>query len=119
MCMFDYIDEMVNIIRESDPTARKEHKCCECGRTIKIGEEYHYEFGVLAGDKCTYKTCSGCMNGRNWLYEICHGWVYEAVKEDLEEHFEFWDKSYGSKMQLGRIIVGMRNQWGPIRASDL
>lgn len=66
--------------REGKPTARKEHQCCECGRTIQIGDEYSCFFGVW-GDwntnppvriKGVYKTCLEC--GRDWygILEVFH-----------------------------------------------
>ena len=40
--------------------ARKEHKCCECGEIINIGERYEYTFTVYEGAAASHKTCEFC-----------------------------------------------------------
>lgn len=40
--------------------ARKDHKCCECQETIKIGERYQYTFTVFEGEASPFKTCAFC-----------------------------------------------------------
>lgn len=42
------------------PKARKEHRCCECGGIIGIGEIYHRYHGVFDGSGFTYKMCPEC-----------------------------------------------------------
>ena len=50
--------------------ARKEHKCCECKRKIKPGDEYERIAGVWDGDFSTYKTCEVCAGLRDALAEF-------------------------------------------------
>jgi ribosomal protein L37AE/L43A len=42
-------------------TARKEHKCCECGTSIKPREQYAYSSGVWDGEACDFKQCLICF----------------------------------------------------------
>lgn len=41
-------------------TARKAHKCCECGGAIAIGEVYRYCSGIWDGEPAAYKQCRDC-----------------------------------------------------------
>lgn len=52
---------------ESTPTARKEHKCCECAGAIRIGEKYHLGSGIWDGRAAAYKTCHECEQLRKEL----------------------------------------------------
>lgn len=105
MCM---IDGAERYYPETDEwrTARKEHRCGECNRTIRRGERHHVGGGAMEGDWYTHRTCAHCATVREWLRAECSGWVYEAVAEDLLEHFR-----EGMGIWLGRAVVGMRRQW--------
>ena len=46
------------------PKAKKEHKCCECNRTILIGEEYERSSGKFDGSFWDEKTCNECAEIR-------------------------------------------------------
>ncbi len=97
----DYVEARLIFRRETEPIARKEHKCCECGRTIKIGEKYSYFVG-LWGDYYSYddnqfdvfKTCLECEEDwakiicvfhENGEYEACR--VYTALREAIRDAF--------------------------------
>jgi hypothetical protein len=64
--------------------ARKEHRCCECGKQIKPGEKYEHVAGKWDGDFMSYKTCDVCCEVRDILF--CDMWVYTSLYEDLAEH---------------------------------
>ena len=88
-------------------TARKEHQCCECHRTISVGEQYTLETCLYDGHWSTNKTCRHCIAVRSWLSAVRGGWVYEFVREDLEEH-----RSEGYNPRWIFIAVsGMWKQW--------
>lgn len=63
-----------------EPTAIKEHTCCECRGTIRIGEKYHLFSGVWDGEAYTFKTCAECEQLRN---DIC------ATIRDRDEYPPF------------------------------
>lgn len=75
------------------PTARKEHKCCECRGTIRVGEKYHRHHGIWAGDAETFKVCLDCEELRaecdkNEIYDyekVYFGGVEEFVYESRDE----------------------------------
>jgi hypothetical protein len=53
-----------DIYGETQPTARKEHRCCECGITIHQGDTYQRASGLWDGLWDTYKTCLPCAQLR-------------------------------------------------------
>lgn len=52
--------------RETRPTARKEHTCCECNGVIAAGETYRLLWGVWDGEAKTFKTCLDCLELHDW-----------------------------------------------------
>ena len=63
-------------------TARKSHKCSECGAEIKPGYKYEYVFGIWEGDKFTVKTCADCLSLRNAFF--CSGYYHENIREEIQ-----------------------------------
>jgi len=70
------------------PKARKEHKCCECHRTIKPGEHYQRVTGVWDHDPNTFKTCTECADLASrfrrfieYAYNPPFGYLFEEMKE--------------------------------------
>lgn len=90
-------------------SARKEHRCSECGRTIETGESYLYVFGVWQGSPNQYKVCRHCNVAKCWLVAECGGFLFEGIEEDIHGHAQ----EYGSTTSaaLYRIVVGMRRKW--------
>lgn len=105
MCMVDY-SEAVVILSETMPTARKAHQCGECRREIQPGEQYEKMTGIWEGEMETYKTCAHCVSARDWLQQVCNGWVYGSVGEDLYEHFL---EGYG--IWLARAWLNIKRKW--------
>lgn len=67
-------------------TARKPHRCGECGRTIIPKERYERVAGVWDGDFLTQLTCEHCVVARGWLERVCSTWLYNAVLADMQDH---------------------------------
>jgi hypothetical protein len=89
-CVYvDYGDPMPEFYTTRKPTAKKEHKCCECHRTIKPSEKYEYVSGLWEKNFLILKTCSDCLSIRNEFF--CEGWLYEDMKEALQEHLNSMD----------------------------
>ena len=105
MCMIDGCDTWV-WFRSAQRTARKSHTCTECRRPIAAGEIYEYATGKLDEGVRQFRTCVQCQAVREWLLKVCSGWVYEAVHEEMIEHFR---EGYG--VWLGRAAVGMARKW--------
>ena len=111
MCMIDTCDDYARVFTKVERTARVEHKCGECGRKIEPGERYEAFRALSATDDYWWstKTCEHCLAAREWLTEICGGFVYHGVHEDLENHWEE-DVLYRT-MALGRVLVGIKYRW--------
>ena len=78
-------------------TARKPHRCGECGEQIRPGDQYWLEYVAGRGTIAVYKTCRPCRQIRDdwfscgWSYEYvrqdfydCHGWDYCGEWDDAE-----------------------------------
>ena len=105
MCMYDG-DDPPAFYNATTPTARKAHRCCECRRTIEPGERYESVTAKWDMGVSTYKTCRHCDAAKHWLEVECNGYLFEAVEEDLEQHFD-----EQPDLHLGRLIIGIRHQW--------
>lgn len=111
MCMADSADPC-EVFETCWYTARKQHRCGECGRTIEPRERYEKTFVVFEGDASSHKTCGHCVEARRWLLRECHGYVVGEVETDLREHWEEARhvKAYLTR-ELARIVYGLRVQW--------
>jgi hypothetical protein len=83
------IDSAPGFSDTTNPKARKEHKCCECGRVIKVGEIYNRIAGVWESEFRTYKTCRDCESIRSTFFS---SWTFTEVIEDLQEYIGEYDK---------------------------
>lgn len=71
---------------ETRPKAKKEHCCCECKKTINVGDEYVRITGKWDGVCRTYKTCSHCENLRRLMYKKFDiNCVYECLYMDMQD----------------------------------
>ena len=64
--------------------ARKEHKCCECGKKISPSQKYHYITGKWEGEWADYKMCNICDEISDTFF--CDGVVFGRLLDDLWEH---------------------------------
>ncbi len=81
-CSVD-VDEDPELYNESLRTARKQHTCCECGRTIEPGEQYQVAAALWDGEWATFKTCLGCSRIRN---RFCPGgFIFGELAEQIKE----------------------------------
>lgn len=70
-----------------EPTARKEHRCQECGGRILPGETYERVSGKWDGQFSQFKTCCRCTDLREWVkaHVPCFCWAHGNVREDALE----------------------------------
>lgn len=69
MCFY-YDDNYPAVYQETKPTARKDHRCSECGEAIRPGTTYDRIFGVWEGDAVTFKICPACYALREQVADI-------------------------------------------------
>lgn len=108
MCMVDD-GEGWEFYSERFSEARKPHTCNECTRTIHTGEVYRAAVGKSDGWMMSYATCTHCLVACEWLNTACHGYLFDGVLIDLEEH-EQESPLYRSNT-LSALIEGMRRGW--------
>tara|TARA_R110002153_G_scaffold9324_2_gene38604 strand:+ start:1343 stop:1645 length:303 start_codon:yes stop_codon:yes gene_type:complete len=63
--------------------ARKQHRCCECPRPIKVGDSYCIVSGTWEGDFYTNKVCLRCRRASKWLMSRGHAWRSGEVIADV------------------------------------
>lgn len=73
------------VINVTNPRARKDHKCCECGGLIKKGEVYENVWGVWDFDQSTFKTCLECSLIRDSIYRQDEGIPFGELLEWVSE----------------------------------
>jgi hypothetical protein len=74
------------------PTARKEHRCCECRGVIRKGEKYYKHHGIWDHEPAEFKVCAECEELRKRAdAEVAHcedmtafGQLYETVFESRD-----------------------------------
>lgn len=69
-------------------TARKPHRCSDCGIEIAVGQQYESYCGVGDGEIAVYKTCLDCLSVRDTLF--C-SWYFERLWEDLQDEIDYSD----------------------------
>lgn len=106
MCAVDDCEPWT-FVEWTKPVARIDHRCCECGRTIRKGEVYHRAQGLCDGHFSTYKTCQHCKATAPFMTAMCGGYPMTQLLEELEEH---WHEGYAS-VPFGRLIAQMRRKW--------
>ena len=75
------------VFRETNPTARKKHLCCECGSEIDPGEKY-WRVSGLWDDWQTFKTCEVCQKIKEMAYKKYDCIAFECLYETIGSEFE-------------------------------
>jgi hypothetical protein len=99
---------------ESWRVARREHRCCECRRTIRPGERYQRASGKSDGDFWMAKTCAQCAEIRKAF--VCGSWEFERLWECIaEELFPVWQTHSPidclAKLETPEAIAKCREQF--------
>lgn len=109
MCRIDDYDEGPEFFQETEPRARKEHRCGDCGRTIKSGEKYLRSVGKWGYEINSHVTCAHCKAASRWLQTACGGYLFGGIGEELREH---WHEEPGLRsVMLARLVIGHRDHW--------
>src|SRR5690349_13413292 len=90
---------MPDCIEHAQPTARRQHTCCECDGVIAFGEPYHRISGVWDGEPARFKVCVDCESLRadvdahsrpdectafGYLNEV----AYDSGVDEIRERFD-------------------------------
>lgn len=110
-CFCDY--DPATVYAKTEPTARKQHKCFECGRGIFPGQRYEKVFGVWDGRVDVFKTCERCVKLREHLaaHVRCFCWAHGNLLEDVRmeiEHLPAEAVGSGLLFEIGRMAVAIK-----------
>lgn len=72
---------MMDFFNESDPRARKAHKCEACGGIINPGERYRRQSGKWEGDFFSRAWCADCARIMDYYF----------AELTAENEFDYWD----------------------------
>lgn len=110
-CEFEY-PEFFDSRRES---ARKEHACSVCRRTIAPGESYRLINGKWGGEFRTYKHCSHCNTALAEIERLADrfGWcVCVSLDDTVQDLIDaVQEEPWPNTAPLGRVVVAMQRRW--------
>lgn len=91
------------VLGDETPTARKEHRCQLCERTIRPGEKYHRQRNIGDDGPYVFKNCAHCQTMLPLIdWDWGDGYTYDE--------FDSWWPERGSVEQW-RLKVGWRRRW--------
>lgn len=110
-CYCDY--ERPEFYERIQHTARKPHKCEECGCAIQSGEKYERAAGKWDGRFDVFKTCCRCLALREHIaaHVPCFCWSHGGMLEDARNEVEnLPHEAIGSGLffELGRMAIAIR-----------
>ena len=82
-CCCICVDDYATVAYDEIRTARKEHRCCECGAKILPKQKYERTGTLFEGQWTTYKTCIPCVGIRRDFFTC--GWYYGQMRNDFRE----------------------------------
>ena len=98
-CSCDWDDGPAEFFEESNPIARKQHKCVECREMIQPGERYERVKGRWEGEYSSHATCIPCQRIRDTYCPrgYCFGMLAEQIEEclgfDYREDPKEWEEN--------------------------
>lgn len=74
---------MNDFFRNKMVRSRRSRPCCECGNTIRAGEEYNYVAVKDDSGFGTYQTCAPCAEVRNFMSaqddDLCYAELWTEI----------------------------------------
>ncbi len=84
VCLDRDLDFYNEFYADGTRTAKIDHACGECGRTINPGEKYHRAVGKAEGYWFVAKTCPECEEIRKAL--VCGEYFFDHLWDDIREY---------------------------------
>jgi len=80
----DMNGEESEFVQKTTVRAAKEHKCCECGNPILVGQEHEMVKGKWDGFWESYRTCRICAAVRA---DFFHSYIYGMLWDMMEQTY--------------------------------
>ena len=112
-------DEYPEASWDSWQSARKEYQCCECGHTIKTGEQYWRNFQIYDGMASTFHRCERCADLADAMRDLGYcdylGGLFEAYQEwlDMEAKLDENGEYIRDPSDQGSRILLKHKNWQP------
>jgi hypothetical protein len=114
-CEVDFTDasddaDPVEFFNYREVTARKPHRCCECGNEIAVGEKHRVAAYKFEGEFHSDRTCSPCLEAAGEFgYQMLGGCFWEMLHDE-------WDQGARVQACINRLTTArakehMRQQW--------
>lgn len=95
----------------TNPKARREHRCCECERTIAAGESYQRYVGKFDGEMYCEKTCSQCAEIRS-AFCCGGGWPFFGdLWGEMQDAFPGLNSSCFDRLTTPEAKQFLRDRW--------
>ncbi len=102
-------------------TARKPHRCDECGGPIVPGEQYERATMLADGHWDVFATCCACLPMADWVVRNCgcrlHGDLWRHLEDDVWRQSRF-ELPAGVAFKVGRWIIGNRRRTGRLAVTS-
>lgn len=109
-CFCDYeLPEWLTV--KNVKSAKKSHRCSECGAVIPAGAAYEYNCGKWDGYVDQFHVCLLCVELRNWatISVPCFCWTYGSLHEQVRDMVhEVSPDVPGFFMEYGRRKIKIR-----------
>ena len=86
-CYCSYDEGSTSMYVQRTVTARKQHECYECSRSIRPGERYELVSAIWDGRFRVCKTCPRCLAVREYVtaHAPCFCWLHGTVLDDARD----------------------------------
>lgn len=123
--------EHPEVYRAKTVKVKKLHRCCECGHTIKTGEQAEKVDALWNGSFSSIYTCLSCVDVRNYIQQslvdndddcLCHEQLFDYLydsdllwdEDEIEEEASQWVIGYSNSLGVIRgvnKIIGTKVDW--------
>lgn len=105
-------DGVADVVRQEVRTARKEHQCDWCHRTIAKGQPYLYQAVADGGTVYDFKTCSWCFNLIAEHPRLRGRWMDQGLFEDIVHGLcQEYGCERATTADRGVAILGEVDRW--------
>lgn len=109
VCISGYDYEENSFMSEEHRKARKQYRCCECGKNIVVGQKHEYARGRNDGGFWQERTCLVCSEIRETF--CCDGWIYGSLWDGMHEVMGQLNTSCFDKLYTPQAKQELRLRW--------